>query len=567
MDNIFVQLGLILGLSSLLGFGAKLLKIPLLVAYLCVGLLLSFFATFDIHNSAVLNFLPEIGIAFMLFLVGMELDFREIKSLGKPIVFSSVLQIILSTIFGSIIAKIFGFGGIEAWYLGLGLAFSSTVVVIKLLLDKKELSSLYGKLSVGILLVEDLVAVIVLLGLTVSSSMFGLGLHESFPLLTFLLKVMLLFGVAIFLNKFLLSNIFKLVADSGELLFLSAIAWCFVYVSFSVLLGFSVMIGAFLAGVALASSPYHLQIQGKVKPLRDFFVTLFFVYLGTQVNFDYLGQTWMVIGVFTLYAIIVKPLIFLLVLGIFGFRKHTMFQSAISLSQISEFSLIVLVVGLEKGVATQSGLTVIALTAVISMLISSLMIENSKYLYKYFKRFCGFFERKNYHHFMEANKDAVLTGHVVIIGGHRIGGEIVKLMKKEKIPQIVLDFNPHLVQVMLDLHVPVIYGDMGDPDVLDGLNLHDARMVISTAPGLEENRLLLEEIKTRKINIPVIVRAETLEDAKRLYRQGADFVIIPEILASDFVIEKLKDRLTGGYFEDRSKIELEKLEKKTLAWD
>ncbi|MDO8618733.1 MAG: cation:proton antiporter [Candidatus Daviesbacteria bacterium] len=567
MNNLFLQLALILGLSSVFGYIVRLFKLPLLIAYLFVGLLLAASAAFDVRASAALSFLPEIGVAFMLFLVGMELDLREIKNLGKPILISGILQVIITSIIGSIIAKYFGFNAIESWYLGIGLSFSSTVLVVKLLLDKKDLTSLYGKLSVGILLLEDFLAVMILLGLTASQSVLKLGLQEQLPIATFLIKVIALFAVAYLLNRFLLPKLFKAVSDSGELLFLTALAWCFIFVSFSTSLGFSVLIGAFLAGVALASSPYHLHIQGKIKPLRDFFLALFFVYLGTQVNFSYLQSTYPLIIIFSLYALFVKPTIFLLVFGIFGFRKHTMFQTALNLSQVSEFSLILVVVGLEKAIVSPSTLTVIALTGVLTMVVSSLMITHGKRIYKLVSRGVAFFERENYRHFMENVSTEDLTGHVILIGGHQVGGEIVKLFKKEKIPQIVLDFNPHLVQSLLELHVPVVYGDMGDPDVLDALNLNEARMIISTAPNFDDNKLLLEELKTRHINIPTVVRAETVQEAESLYKGGADYVIVPEILAGDSLVEKLKDHLSGKYFEDRKEIEREKLSKKTLAWE
>lgn len=565
MDNIFVQLAIILSLSSVLGYGARYFKLPLLIAYLFGGLILASSRIFDIQTSAALNFLPEIGIAFMLFLVGMELDLREVKSLGKPILITSVLQIIITTLIGSSIAKSLGFGVSESWYLGIGLAFSSTVVVVKLLLDKKELTSLYGKLSLGILLLEDLVAVIILLFLTVSPSIFELGLQQSFPLVILLAKIAILFAVAILFNKLLLPHIFKAISDSPELLFLTALAWCFAYVSLAIVLGFSVLIGAFIAGVVLASSVYHYQIQGKVKPLRDFFVALFFVYLGTQVNFVDLEAVYPLIIIFTLYTLIIKPIIFMLVLGIFGFRKHTMFLTAINLSQISEFSLILILVGMQKSLASPSALTVIALTASISIVTSSIMITNARSIYKSLSKLLNFFERKNYHHYLESVQEARLSGHVVLVGGHRMGGEIVKLFKNEKVPQIVLDFNPTLVQSLLKIHIPVVYGDMGDPEILDALNLQEARMVISTAPGLDDNRLLLEELKTRHKNVPVIVRADTVKEAEILYKAGADFVIIPEILAGDFLVEKLKEHLSGKYFQDRREIEQEKLSRKTLA--
>lgn len=567
MNNIFIQLAIILSLSSALGLITYKFRLPLLIAYLFGGLILASTAAFDVGTSAVLHFLPEIGIAFMLFLVGMELDLREIKSLGKPIFTASLLQIFITTILGSILAKSLGFADIESWYLGVGLAFSSTVVVVKLLLDKKELTSLFGKLSLGILLLEDLLAVIILLFLTVTPSSFGLGYQQLFPLATLIIKTVLLFGSGVILNRLILPKLFNIVSASGELLFLTALAWCFIYVSLAIILGFSVLIGAFLAGVAIASSVYHYQIQGKVKPLRDFFVALFFVYLGTQVNFTEVERALPLILIFTLYALAAKPLMFLLTLGIFGFRKHTMFQTAINLSQISEFSLILLLVGVQKNLVSSTSLTVIALTGVISMIISSIMITHAKMLYKHLRKIVGFFERKNYQHLLETGKSETLSGHVVIVGSHRVGGEVVRLLKKEGIPQIVLDFNPDVVQALLSMHIPVVYGDMGDPEVLEALDLQDARMVVSTAPNFDDNRLLLEELKTRKINIPTIVRAQSAKEAEQLYKAGADLVIIPEILAGDYLLERLKIHLSGEYFQEHAKVEREKLSKKTLAWE
>ncbi len=569
MDNIFIQLAIILGLSSVLGYIAVKFKLPLLIAYLISGLMIASTAIFDPRASEVLHFFPEIGIAFVLFLIGMELDLREIRNLGKPILLAGTLQIIITTIAGSTIAKLLGFGSVESWYLGVGLAFSSTILVIKLLIDKKDTGALYGKLAVGILLLEDLLAVLLLVVLTVSSSVLGLGLQQAFPIFTLILKAVLLFGLALIFSRFILPSVFKAVSRQSELLFITALAWCFIYISLALFLGFSVVIGAFLAGIALANSPFHFQIQGKVKPLREFFVTLFFVYLGTQVNFSEISKIYPLVLVFTGYTLLAKPVIFLLILGIFGFRKHTMFLTSLSLTHISEFSLILLLVGFKLNIISQGALTTIALSAVLSMIIASVMIAHSNKLYKRLKGVLGFFERKNYKHFMEEGSDGHhLEGHVIVIGARQVGGEIVKLLKRENIPQIVLDFNPHQVEALLKEKIPVLYGDMGDPEVLDGLNLPNAKMVISTCASLEDNLLLLEELRIRHVNIPVIIRAESANDARDLYESGADFVILPEVLAGDFLVEKLKDHLhDGDYFKDRSKIELGRLSKKTLAWE
>lgn len=552
----------------MLGYGVVRFKLPLLIAYLLGGLMIASTAVFDPRASEVLHFLPEIGIAFVLFLIGMELDLREIKSLGKPILLAGTLQITITTILGATLAKVLGFGPVESWYLGVGLAFSSTILVVKLLMDKKDEGALYGKLAVGILILEDVLAVLLLVVLSVSSSILGLGFQQTFPILALAFKAILLFGLVFILSKFVLPSVFRAVSKQKELLFITALAWCFIYISFAIFLGFSVVIGAFLAGIALANSPFHYQIQGRIKPLREFFVALFFVYLGTQVDFSEIGKIYPLTILFTGYTLFLKPTIFLLILGIFGFRKHTIFQTALSLTHISEFSLILLLVGFKLGFVSQPALTTIALSTVLSMIVASVMITHSPKLYKRLSRILGFFERKNYKHALESWRHYQnMEGFVIVIGARKVGGEIVKLLKREKISQIVLDFNPYQVDILMKEQIPVLYGDMGDPEVLDKLNLHSARMVISTSASEEDNKLLLEELRSRHINIPVIVRAETVDEAIGLYKAGADFVIIPEILAGDFLVEKLRDHLpSGSFFKNRAEIELEKLSHKTLSW-
>lgn len=565
MNNIFIQLAVILTISSALGFITYKLKLPLLIAYLVTGLLLSAAASFDVSKSLALSFLPDIGIAFVLFLVGMELDLRELKSFGKQILTAGILQVIISGTMGTYLAQSFGFGLREAMLMGVGLAFSSTLVVVKILLDRKDLTSLYGKLSVGVLLLEDLIAVLILLAMS-SSLLFSTGTEDILPVSIFIIKVIVLFSIALLINRLILSRVFKAVSDSGELLFLTALAWCFGFVTVAVLMGFSVIIGAFLAGVALASSPYHFQIQGKIKPMRDFFIALFFVYLGTRVNFSNNFSIYPLILIFSAYAVLVKPVIFLLLFGIFGFKKHTMFRTAINLSQVSEFSLIILLVGFKMNLVSQDALTVIALSSVISFVASSLMISQSKNIYRMISSLISFFERKR-HPVLEEEGDRKLIDHVVVIGAHRVGGEIVRFLKREKHPMVVLDFNPHQVEIMLSQEIPVIYGDVSDPEVLDLLSLDEAKMIISTSPELEANKTLLENLKVRKINIPVIARAETMKDARSLYRAGADFVIFPEVMAGDLLLDMLRDHLNEkSFFKDRPRIELEKLSHKTLAW-
>lgn len=540
MENIFIQLAVVLFLCSSLGFLALKLKLPLVVAYLSTGVILSFLKIFDSSHSLVFDVFPEIGIAFVLFLIGMELDLREVKSLGAPIVVSAVAQILISTGLGFYISKLLGFQTTESIYLGLGLAFSSTVVVIKMLLEKKDLASLYGKLSIGILLVEDLVAVVALMALSVGNSALNFGLQQSLPLFTLVLKALGLFLLTFVLSKYVLEKVFDAVARSTELLFFTAVSWCFVFTSLAVVSGFSVVIGAFLAGIALATSPYHIQIEGKVKPLRDFFLTMFFVYLGTQVQIADLASAWPAILIFTAFAILVKPLIYALILAVFGFRKHTIFQTSLNLSQISEFSLIVLLVGVQFGLASQLALSVMAAVAVVSIVASSIFISVSKRIYKVFRPFLGILERKVGIHFLEVSNKSDFADHVVVIGAHRVGGPIVKYLHKEKIPFVVMDFNPNLVKKLREENIEAIYGDIGDPEVLDGLQIESAKLIISTASDFKDNELLLEECARRRTKATIVVRAEETEHEEILKAMGATHVVMPEKVSGSFIVNQLR---------------------------
>jgi Kef-type K+ transport system membrane component KefB len=541
VDNIFVQFAIILSISSFLGLIALKFKLPLIVSYLLAGVALSLLSVFDTSGSLVLHILPEIGIAFVLFLIGMELDLREIKSLGLPIIISAVGQILITSVVGFGIANALGFGVKEGILLGLGLGFSSTVVVVKMLIEKGDLSSLYGKLSIGILLVEDLVAIITLMVISVSSSALNVGVQQSLPILALLLKGIGLFILTFVLSKYVLQRIFDAVAKSTELLFFTSITWCFVFTSLAVFSGFSIEIGAFLAGIALASSPYHLQIQGKIKPLRDFFLTLFFIYLGSQIKVNYLWSGLPIILIFTAFALIFKPMVYMFILGLFGFKKHTIFQTAIHLSQISEFSLIVLVVGAKFMGVSGMTVSVMAVVAVISIIASSILISNSRKIYRFLLPIMPIFERNVKKHFLETEFLDQIEEHVIIIGAHRIGGPIAEYLKKEGIPFLVMDFNPHLVKKLKDEGMNVVYGDIGDPDVLDNLPIEKTKLIISTAPSLNDNEILLSECKRRKTDAVIVVRAEDKAHGEALKALGADHTISPERVTGSYLVKQIKD--------------------------
>lgn len=548
MDNIFLQLALVLSLSSFLGYFVHKLKLPLIIAYLVCGVLLAIVGQFDPKTLGIFKILPDLGIAFVLFLIGMELDLREIRSLGKPILVVSFAQVIISALAGFALAGFFGFSQISSLLMGLGLGFSSTIVVVQLLLEKRDLSSLYGKLSLGILLVEDLIAIIALMFISIGSAGSGLSLAGLMPIVWLLAKAAFLFVLTFIASKYVLQRLFDSVASSVELLFLTAVTWCFLFTALAVLSGFSVVIGAFLAGVALATSPYHLQIQGKIKPLRDFFVAMFFIYLGSEVVLSEIFAVWHVIAIFTIFAIVFKPLVFLLVLGMFGFRKHTLFQTSLNLSQISEFSLIILLLGVEMKLVPTVTLSVMAPVTVISIIISAVLIAHSKKIYSFLSPVLPFFEHESNIHFMETKLVDNLVDHVVVIGAHRLGGPVVEFLDTEKIPFVVMDFNPHVVEELKKKNYRVLYGDAGDVEMLENLKLEDAKLIISTTRDLYDTEILLDECRKRKIRAKVIARAMDKKHARALKILGADYVILPEQVSGEYLVNQLKSHWPHNNF-------------------
>ncbi len=548
MENIFYQLALVLILASGIGLFVFKIKLPLVVAYLSTGLLLSAIRLFDLGHSPVFEVLPEIGIAFVLFLIGMELKLNELKALGKPIFVAALGQIALSTLLGFGIAKLLGFADIEGLYLGLGLAFSSTVVVIKMLLENRDLSSLFGKLSIGMLLVEDLVAIVVLMLISVSSS--ASGLNSALPLATLAFKALGLFFLTFVLSKYLLSKLFEYTARSSELLFITSMAWCFAFTSLAVIAGFSVEIGAFLAGVALASSPYHIQIEAKIKPMRDFFLALFFVYLGSTADLRDLSASLPIIIIFTLYALLVKPVIYMALLSRFGFRKHTLFQTSLNLSQISEFSLIVLLVGVKAGLISPVTVSIMSVVAVLSITISSVLISFSKNIYRVTSPFVALFEKKGKGHYFEHKLEKELTEHIIVIGAHRVGTPIITYLHQNNIPFIVMDFNPTIISDLINKDIYAVYGDIGDPEVVESLHLESAKLVICTASDLSDNQLLLSLVREHNTKAKVILRATDASHAKTLKELGADYVILPEKVSGDYIVHQIKHYWPDLNFKD-----------------
>ena len=555
------DLGIILLVATVLAFFAKFLKQPLVLSYVVAGILIGPNVLRLITNAEIMTILAELGIAFLLFIVGLELDIKRLRDVGKVSVGCGLGQIIVTFIFGFGLATLLGFSKIESTYLSFAFTISSTMIVVKLLSDKKELETLHGKIVLGTLLVQDIASILFL-------AMLPTIYNFSFSIATASLITGLgLISIALFSSRYILPPLVRYAAKSTELLFLFALSWCFLFSLFSYsvfryLLGFDVppfAIGAFLAGVSLASFPYNFEIVSRVKSLKDFFATIFFVSLGMQVPIE-VGLISEVI-IFSLFVLVGGAVIMFVITNLYGYGKRISFLTAIYLAQISEFSLIIGTQGVLLGHITMRIFSLIAWVALITITISSYFIIHSSQMYKLFLPVLRLFDnvsrRRKFENIPPTSKD-----HVVVCGCDRTGYDIMKTLKVLKKNFIVVDYNPEVIKNLMSQNVKCIYGDVEDFEILERIDLKNAHVVISTIPNHSDNVILLN--KTREINPSacVILRAESLDDAIDLYKKRANYVLFPELLGGEKISEFLNKYYQNRYLclESKQK-EMEKLER------
>ncbi len=554
-ESFIIEFGIILIIASILGVIAKIFKQPLILAYLVAGILIGPFAFGVVQNPQIIETFATIGIVFLLFLIGLELNPKKLLEVGSSAAVVGLGQIALSGIIYWIIASAFGFSGIGAVYLALGLSFCSTAIIITLLSNRGELDSLHGKMIVGVLLVQDFVAILALT--LIGSSQTDAGQVSAIILVAkTLIKAITLFIFSGLVSKYILPHIFARIAKSHELLFISSLAWCFILVIIASSLGFSPEIGAFLAGVTIAPLPYAAHIGAKTSPLRDFFIMIFFIYLGTNLVFENIGKMILPTIVFSLLILIINPLVVMLIMGSLGYRKRTSFLTGITLAQISEFSFIVMAMGVKTKILPTESITLVSMVAIVTVFFSTYLISKSREIYHALRNCLGFLESTK-HHKTLSNITGELKDHIILIGCNRVGGGILETLKENNLPTIVVDFDPKRIEQMIEAKDNCIYGDATDHDIVGELNLQKARLVISTIDNLEESKLLLNIYKKINKKVSIILVAADDDEAAELYKSGADLVIVPTTISSDFISYTLEKIMIKG-------VKIEELKQKSV---
>src|SRR3972149_3163743 len=423
-ERIYFVLATILIIAAGIGSISSLFSQPLILAYILSGAVIGFLSSNFVAiptPAETFGFFSQIGIALILFMVGIELSISELKNIGKPVFLATLFHALIIGTSAFILSLIFRFGILASFYIAVAIIFSSTVIVIKLLDQQRDTNSLYGKITIGILLLQDLFAVIILMFLA------GIG-PKGVPfnflnlVLTFI-KGGLLVGAIWFISKFALRRIFAYVASNSELLFLCTMAWALGVSSIFKFSGFSFEIGAFLSGVALANLPYRYSISARIAPIRDFFIIIFFIVLGLSIDFAAVKNMFWEILVFSLFVIMVTPIVIANYLGWLGFGKRVAFLSGLALAQVSEFSLIIVVVGARLGHVNSEVVSFISSVAIFTIAVSSYLVINGSRIYRLLGSKVKIIEKRKTVTTAIAKKD--LQNHIILVGAEQMGSDIL----------------------------------------------------------------------------------------------------------------------------------------------
>ena len=534
MDNsIFTQLSFVLGVGAVVALFMRWLKQPLIMGYILTGVLVGPSVLNLVHAKDAFESFSEIGITLLLFIIGLGMNAGVIKSLGRVSLITASVILVLVGFSGHMAALALGFDNVTAVILGVALFFSSTIIILKALSDSRELSRLYGQIAIGVILIDDVVATIALVVVAALGTTGALSV-ESFAGLA--LKALLL-GVGLYVvGSKIMPHLGKFFASSQELLFLFSIAWGLIIATVFHEAGFSYEVGALFAGVSLAGLPYATEMAAKLKPLRDFFIVLFFVTLGETFTFGAMQQSLVPAVILSAIVMIGKPIFVMSSLGALGYTRLTSFKAAIHLSQISEFSIILVIFAASTGLIQQNAVSVITLVALITIGISTYLMKYDDELFRFLENHLKIFERKN----LKERKQKHALYPIILFGYHKGGHEFMRVFRDMRQRYLVVDYDPDIIEHLDQQGIRHAYGDATDEEFLEEINAGKAQLVVSMMTDLAANKVLLRYINRFEPRTTFICHANNYDEAAELYRHGASYVMLPHFIGSERISSYIK---------------------------
>jgi Kef-type K+ transport system membrane component KefB/voltage-gated potassium channel Kch len=550
--------------ATVLGYVAYLLKQPLLLAYIAAGAAIGPQFGFGwVHNKDDIRIIAEIGLILLLFMIGLELDLKKLKESGKSLITTGIAQFILCAAMGLGFFMLVGFtigapyeyrifgvkvmgGEYDLLYLAVCMALSSTTIVVKLLYEKFELDTLAGRLTLGVLVFQDIWAIVVL---SIQSS---LANPQLISILKDFAEAGLIVLISMALSKYGLRYVFQKIAKLPELILVASLGWCFLIAGLASSFGLSMEMGALIAGAAISTFPYNVDIIAKIVNIRDFFITLFFVALGMIIPNPLLNLGMLkVAGAAALFLVASR---FLSVFPVLYFLKNgnrVSLLTSINLSQLSEFALVIGVIGLQQHHIVRDIQTIIVFVFVMTSVASTYMIKYNQNIQAFLSTALGYIGFKDLR--SEATEPTAAPKDIAILGFFRVASAFIQEIEDTaaaiKDRMVVVDFNPTVFQ-RLPLHgVKVIYGDISNPETLHHAGIEAAKIVISTISDEilvgTNNLKLLDQIKKIAPKARMIVTAESSARAVTLYRAGADYVFLPNQLAAQRLLRVVQRLLRG----------------------
>jgi len=526
--------------AGLIAFLMNMLKLPLILGYLLGGVLVGPIGLDIVHSQAEIADMSSLGLVFLLFMIGLELDVSELLKMGRVVIGTGLLQFplcaaIMTGIFMLLEAMglSWGSGPYAALYVGMPCGISSTMIVVKLLSEHAEMDTAPGRLTVGILIFQDIWAIIVLAIQPDLANPQVLGILRTFAMIAVLAIVALAYA------KFVMPAIFVFASRSIELMLIIALAWCFFMCCLATLpfIGLSMELAALISGVALATFPYSAEFNGKIKYIRDFFITLFFVGLGMQIPAPR-GEAIVKAALVALVVLIVRWIGIFLIVNTFGGGKRLASVSTINLSQVSEFALVICSLGMSYNHISEDTLTILIWTFSMLAVLSSYMIGNNYAIYGMLNRFSRRIMRRgpkaggDSRDVHDEGEDHV-DRNIVLLGFHRIAAMLVAHFEHHN-PHLlaklhVIDFQEHIMPELRKRGVTCAYGDISSPDVLEHAHHGEVRLVICSIPDSllqgVTNLRLLQLAKQVWAEADIIVSADNPRQAQLLYEAGADYVL------------------------------------------
>ncbi len=524
-SNVFTEISILIALGAGVALIMRLFRQPLIIGHIITGVIAGPALFNIIHSESSFAGLSSMGVALLLFIIGLDLSLKVFSRLGKTVAITAFIQIGLVTLAGYLTSISLGFTKTESFIIGLGVSLSSTIIIVKLLNDKKETSRLYAQITIGVLLVQDVIATLGKIAMATKA-----GINDPTQILQELfIHGAILVAILFVFSRYVIPRLNKVMESNKELLLLFALGWGLGFATLFEHYGFSIEIGALFAGVSLASLPYSAEMASRLRPIRDFFLVIFFITLGQTMDPSKMTAViWPALALLAI-AVLFKPIAMMLGMGTLGYTKGTSFKAAVTMSQVSEFSLIMIVSAQHSGLASERAVTTLSLVAFVSFAISAYLIKYDKPLYELFESKLSLFERK----VTKFEQKDAYRYPFVLFGYRRGGQEYVRLFKQMKHRFAVVDYDPEIIESLERAKVNYLYGDVTDVELLEEIGIENTKLAVSTLSDFETNLFLLKQYERVGNNCVFICHADSFDNALELYEHGADYVMLPHYIGTE----------------------------------